>query len=165
MGKSGAMKHPFVSALRPARLDAVCLVGRGTRTIPARCWAVCGIDLGGLLDGVPRYRRPARWLADGIIQKCDAPFTVDCWSDGPVIGAALIPTNNQNPVHGRSPTGCQNPKAEGRRCVLPVLIDADNAQAAVIEGFSARSPGSGGATVKRIYGDFTSPDSARWKRC
>jgi hypothetical protein len=46
---------------------------------------------------------------------------------------------------------------------LAVLIDADNAQAAVIEGLLAEIACFGEATVKRIYGDFTSPESASWK--
>lgn len=47
---------------------------------------------------------------------------------------------------------------------LAVLIDADNAQAAVIEGLLAEIACFGEATVKRIYGDFTSAASASWKR-
>ncbi|EKE67256.1 NYN domain-containing protein [Gallaecimonas xiamenensis] len=47
---------------------------------------------------------------------------------------------------------------------LAVLIDADNAQAAVIEGLLAEIARYGEATVKRIYGDFTSPTSASWKK-
>ena len=47
---------------------------------------------------------------------------------------------------------------------LAVLIDADNAQAAVIEGLLAEIARFGEATVKRIYGDFTSPNSASWKK-
>ncbi len=45
-----------------------------------------------------------------------------------------------------------------------VLIDADNAQAAVIEGLLAEIAKFGEATVKRIYGDFTAPTSASWKK-
>jgi hypothetical protein len=47
---------------------------------------------------------------------------------------------------------------------LAVLIDADNAQAAIIEGLLAEIARFGEATVKRIYGDFTSPTSAQWKK-
>lgn len=47
---------------------------------------------------------------------------------------------------------------------LAVLIDADNAQASVIEGLLAEVARFGEATVKRIYGDFTSPTSAQWKK-
>ncbi|MDH5858811.1 NYN domain-containing protein [Lampropedia aestuarii] len=47
---------------------------------------------------------------------------------------------------------------------LAVLIDADNAQAAVIEGLLAEVARFGEATVKRIYGDFTAPSSAAWKK-
>ncbi|SOY52708.1 NYN domain-containing protein [Cupriavidus taiwanensis] len=47
---------------------------------------------------------------------------------------------------------------------LAVLIDADNAQAAVIEGILAEIARFGEASVKRIYGDFTSPSSSSWKK-
>ena len=47
---------------------------------------------------------------------------------------------------------------------LAVLIDADNAQAAVIEGLLAEIARSGEATVRRIYGDFTSTTSSSWKK-
>ena len=47
---------------------------------------------------------------------------------------------------------------------LAVLIDADNAQASVIEGILAEVARFGEATVKRIYGDFTSSSSSSWKK-
>jgi hypothetical protein len=47
---------------------------------------------------------------------------------------------------------------------LAVLIDADNAQAAVIEALLAEVARFGDATVRRIYGDFTAPTSASWKK-
>lgn len=47
---------------------------------------------------------------------------------------------------------------------LAVLIDADNAQAAIIEGLLEEIASFGEATVKRIYGDFTSPASSQWKK-
>ncbi|RPH75454.1 MAG: NYN domain-containing protein, partial [Nitrospiraceae bacterium] len=47
---------------------------------------------------------------------------------------------------------------------LAVLIDADNAQAAVIEALLAEIARFGEATVKRIYGDFTAPTSGQWKK-
>ncbi|KAF0099088.1 MAG: hypothetical protein FD187_2990 [bacterium] len=55
-------------------------------------------------------------------------------------------------------------EAEEPSLRLAVLIDADNAQAAVIEGLLAEIARFGEATVKRIYGDFTSPTSASWKK-
>lgn len=55
-------------------------------------------------------------------------------------------------------------EAEEQTLRLAVLIDADNAQAAVIEGLLAEIARFGEATVKRIYGDFTSPSSAQWKK-
>ena len=47
---------------------------------------------------------------------------------------------------------------------MAVLIDADNAQAAVIEGLLAEIARFGEATVKRIYGDFTATTSSSWKK-
>ena len=47
---------------------------------------------------------------------------------------------------------------------LAVLIDADNAQASVIEGLLAEVAKYGLASVKRIYGDFTSPQLGQWKK-
>ena len=47
---------------------------------------------------------------------------------------------------------------------LAVLIDADNAPAAIIGGLLAEVARFGEATVKRIYGDFTSPLSSQWKQ-
>lgn len=55
-------------------------------------------------------------------------------------------------------------EAEEPTLRLAVLIDADNAQAAVIEGLLAEIARFGEATVKRIYGDFTSPASSSWKK-
>ena len=47
---------------------------------------------------------------------------------------------------------------------LAVLIDADNAQQAVIEGLLAEIAKYGVASVKRIYGDFTSTRMTQWKQ-
>lgn len=46
---------------------------------------------------------------------------------------------------------------------LAVLIDADNAQPAVIEGLLGEIAKYGTATVKRIYGDWTGPQLKGWK--
>ena len=46
---------------------------------------------------------------------------------------------------------------------LAVLIDADNAQASVIDALLAEVAKYGVATVKRIYGDWTSPQLSKWK--
>jgi NYN domain/OST-HTH/LOTUS domain len=53
---------------------------------------------------------------------------------------------------------------EERMLRLAVLIDADNAQAAVIEDLLVEVARFGEATVKRIYGDFTVSTSASWKK-
>ncbi|MFN3310972.1 MAG: NYN domain-containing protein, partial [Thermomonas sp.] len=47
---------------------------------------------------------------------------------------------------------------------LAVLIDADNAQASVIEGLLAEVAKYGLASVKRIYGDWTSTSHQQWKK-
>lgn len=46
---------------------------------------------------------------------------------------------------------------------LAVLIDADNAQPAIIEGLLAEIAKYGTANVKRIYGDWTQPQLRSWK--
>ena len=46
---------------------------------------------------------------------------------------------------------------------LAVLIDADNAQPAIVEGLMAEIAKYGTANVKRIYGDWTAPDLKGWK--
>jgi len=47
---------------------------------------------------------------------------------------------------------------------LAVLIDADNAQASVVEALLEEIAKFGEAAVRRIYGDFTSPNSSSWKK-
>ncbi|MCB1552606.1 MAG: NYN domain-containing protein [Xanthomonadales bacterium] len=47
---------------------------------------------------------------------------------------------------------------------LAVLIDADNAPASVIEGILEETARLGTATVRRIYGDWTSPHLGGWKK-
>ena len=59
-------------------------------------------------------------------------------------------------------TGRYEAEESGAR--LAVLIDADNAQASVIDGILAEIARFGEATVKRIYGDFTSSTSSGWKK-
>ena len=46
---------------------------------------------------------------------------------------------------------------------LAVLIDADNAQPAIIEGLVREIVKYGIPSVKRIYGDWTTPNLAGWK--
>lgn len=46
---------------------------------------------------------------------------------------------------------------------LAVLIDADNAQASVLDEVLAEIAKLGIAAVKRIYGDFTSARLSGWK--
>ena len=46
---------------------------------------------------------------------------------------------------------------------LAVLIDADNAQASVIQELLAEVSRYGTATIKRAYGDWTTTNLRRWK--
>lgn len=46
---------------------------------------------------------------------------------------------------------------------LAVLIDADNASPAIVEGLLAEVAKLGVASVKRIYGDWTTPNLGSWK--
>lgn len=46
---------------------------------------------------------------------------------------------------------------------LAVLIDADNASPAIVEGLLAEIAKLGTASVKRIYGDWTKPNLGQWK--
>jgi len=47
---------------------------------------------------------------------------------------------------------------------LAVLIDADNAQASIIEALLEEVAKLGVASVKRIYGDWTTPRLGQWKQ-
>ncbi|WP_426119573.1 NYN domain-containing protein [Pseudomonas sp. DSP3-2-2] len=47
---------------------------------------------------------------------------------------------------------------------LAVLIDADNAPAAIVEGLFEEIAKYGVASVKRIYGDWTGPQLGSWKK-
>jgi uncharacterized LabA/DUF88 family protein len=46
---------------------------------------------------------------------------------------------------------------------LAVLIDADNAQPAIVEGLLAEVAKYGTSSVRRIYGDWTQPNLSGWK--
>ncbi len=46
---------------------------------------------------------------------------------------------------------------------LAVLIDADNASPSIVEGLLAEVAKLGVANVKRIYGDWTTPNLGTWK--
>jgi uncharacterized LabA/DUF88 family protein len=59
-------------------------------------------------------------------------------------------------------TNGKNELEDGQRR-LAVLIDADNAQASIIEGLLAEIARYGVASVKRIYGDWTSSHANSWK--
>jgi uncharacterized LabA/DUF88 family protein len=54
-------------------------------------------------------------------------------------------------------------QAEIRQAKLAVLIDADNTQSAIIEGLLDEVAKYGIASVKRIYGDWTSNNLRSWK--
>lgn len=52
--------------------------------------------------------------------------------------------------------------ANGKQARLAVLIDADNASAKMIDGLFEEIAKLGSATVRRIYGDFTSSNLGGW---
>jgi uncharacterized LabA/DUF88 family protein len=56
-----------------------------------------------------------------------------------------------------------NQSTEASQDKLGVLIDADNTQALIIEGLLAEVAKYGVASVKRIYGDWTSTNLRSWK--
>lgn len=47
---------------------------------------------------------------------------------------------------------------------LAVLIDADNAHPSIVEGLLSEVAKLGVASVKRIYGDWTTPNLSQWKQ-
>lgn len=55
--------------------------------------------------------------------------------------------------------------SETRLDRLAVLIDADNASARIADGLFAEIAKLGEASVRRIYGDFSSPRSKSWVDC
>jgi hypothetical protein len=67
-------------------------------------------------------------------------------------------------VANRSKTPAGSNQSDEGQLRLAVLIDADNAQASVIEALLEEVARFGDAIVRRIYGDFTSPASAAWKK-
>ncbi len=54
-------------------------------------------------------------------------------------------------------------KNEQSQLKLAVLVDADNTQAVIVEGLLAEIAKYGIASVKRIYGDWTSTNLRSWK--
>src|ERR1035437_6607145 len=62
------------------------------------------------------------------------------------------------PFNTRKKTMASNPNQK-----LAVLIDADNAQAAVIQELLAEVSRYGTATIKRAYGDWTTQNLKSWK--
>ncbi len=54
--------------------------------------------------------------------------------------------------------------AEPSSLRLAVLIDADNVSAAIVEGLFDDIAKIGKASVRRIYGDFSSPHSKAWEK-
>ncbi len=55
-----------------------------------------------------------------------------------------------------------NPSTQQKH--LAVLIDADNAPAAIVDGLFEEIAKYGIASVKRIYGDWTKPNLGGWKK-
>jgi uncharacterized LabA/DUF88 family protein len=55
------------------------------------------------------------------------------------------------------------PTHEPSTATLAILIDADNASPEIVKGLIDEVAKLGRATVRRIYGDWTTPNLARWK--
>jgi uncharacterized LabA/DUF88 family protein len=55
------------------------------------------------------------------------------------------------------------PTSEPSTATLAILIDADNANPAIIKGLIDEVAKLGRATVRRVYGDWTTPNLASWK--
>ena len=53
---------------------------------------------------------------------------------------------------------------QGQRHDMALLIDGDNAQASLIAEILAETAKYGTITVRRVYGDWTSPQMAGWKK-
>lgn len=79
------------------------------------------------------------------------------WSSRPPLGTT-------EGILAITPKGVARSESDEPTLKLAVLIDADNAQATIIEGLLAEIATFGEATVKRIYGDFTAPESTQWKK-
>jgi uncharacterized LabA/DUF88 family protein len=63
-----------------------------------------------------------------------------------------------------NPRYAQRLEPEEAQKRLAVLIDADNAQASIVEGLFEEIAKFGVASVKRIYGDWTAPQLGSWKK-
>src|ERR1039457_3340616 len=63
-----------------------------------------------------------------------------------------------------NPRYAQRLEQEEAQKRLAVLIDADNAQASIVEGLFEEIAKFGVASVKRIYGDWTAPQLISWKK-
>jgi uncharacterized LabA/DUF88 family protein len=55
------------------------------------------------------------------------------------------------------------PNPEEASAALAILIDADNANPAIVKGLIDEVAKFGRATVRRIYGDWTTPNLGKWK--
>ena len=54
-------------------------------------------------------------------------------------------------------------RTEAERANMALLVDGDNAQPALIEEVLAEAVKYGTTTVRRVYGDWTTPNMAGWK--
>jgi len=52
---------------------------------------------------------------------------------------------------------------EESSAALAILIDADNANPAIVKGLIDEVAKFGRATIRRIYGDWTTPKLGKWK--
>lgn len=59
----------------------------------------------------------------------------------------------------------KNPYPEKKKHRLAILIDGDNAQPSLIVKLMAEAGKYGQITIRRIYGDWTTPQMNGWKEC
>jgi hypothetical protein len=103
--------------------------------------------------------RESMVLPDGEIMTLSGAISTDT-----MIGVRLARTTEESqiPMSNKRIPAANESEASTQK--LAVLIDADNAQPAVIEALLAEVARFGEATVRRIYGDFTASTSTQWKQ-
>jgi uncharacterized LabA/DUF88 family protein len=82
-----------------------------------------------------------------------------------MLSPAGIRAGRSHATYGPAPAGSGSvvDMASENAARLAVLIDADNAQASIIEGLLAEVAKYGTASVKRAYGDWTTSNLKGWK--
>ena len=98
-------------------------------------------------------------LTDGEIMTLSGAI-----STATMIGVRLARTTKESQTSMLNTRLAGTMESGANQQTLAVLIDADNAQALIIDELLAEVARYGEATIRRIYGDFTSPHSSQWKK-